>query len=253
MNHYLILILTSLAAFFLGGFTVYFLIRYRVLTILKEERFTYFKEINKKAGRFQLWFLPLVKLLKKRKDHYKAEVGDLITSLEEDKSNLNDYEQNNHELRNLLNEKDRQILELKKLVRGTDENSEFSRAKTSSPVFSAKKLKVNTPGGRAVFYFGIPDSDGNFSTEKGATVLDDRKLYKIITDAKGESGDLHFISGQFDLKAIDNIDYYLMPVCNVENISDRSFATRVLQKEPGKIVKISDKWVIDKKVKVKLI
>lgn len=55
------------------------------------------------------------------------------------------------------------------------------------------------------------------------------------------------------MKAINNIDYYLLPVCDILNMGGRNSATRVLQEQKGEVLLASGKWSVTTRVKIKLL
>jgi hypothetical protein len=244
----LIMVAAGTGCFLLGAIMAYWIAGARIRFILKRER-----QSSPKASVREWWqrhfrFLLLVGELKKQSEHFRLERENLIHSLREEKMLAESNRQKIASLQTRLAERERRVRELERII--------------SVPAGKTVEGKSKSTGGRepelqrsarSSFYFGLPDNEGNFSVENGVTAPDERKIYRIVTDREGETGELHFISGQSDLKAIDNIDYYLIPVCEVENIRDRNSATRIFQKEPGKVVRISGKWVTDRKIKIKLI
>lgn len=253
MNDTLILILIGIWAFLLGGLLVYGVIGYRINTLLKEERSAFNKLKNHKRGLSFADFYFLIAVLKKHKDHYKQEVGNLVTIIEQERLNIASLSQKNNELKERLTDKDRENYKLKRNNQGSHLKDRTENDVKPIPLVIKKQPDINHPARKTIIYFGIPDRDGNFVPESGSSTQDDKKLYRIVTESEGEVGGLYYISGPLDLKAIDNIDFYLIPVCEVENIPDRSFATKVIQKEAGRVVLVSGKWVCDKKIKIKLI
>jgi len=57
------------------------------------------------------------------------------------------------------------------------------------------------------------------------------------------------------MRALDNIDYYLNPVCDIINISERMNARKISVINSGIVLKIGASWKIEanNKVKIKLI
>ncbi|KAA6338481.1 hypothetical protein EZS27_013520 [termite gut metagenome] len=100
-------------------------------------------------------------------------------------------------------------------------------------------------------YFDIPKTDGSFKNPK--TQQGNDTFYKIELDDSKQIGKLFFISG-YDLRALDNIDYYLNPVCEIQNIEDRIGAKRIKMVKTGTVILLNgDSWKIKEKVKIKLI
>ena len=252
MDHTLMVILMCAAAFCAGAAVVYTLTGFYVNSILAGKPSGSGDPSEKRSSRFRFFFIPEIGNLKKQSDSFKKRMEEMAYDLEDEKSLSSDLQQENATLRKQLAEGERQIRELARIIHGSPEKAGLDVTRRQSSLASGRNPST-TAGNKKVVYFGIPDSDGNFSEDKGSPNPDDRKLYRIVTDQKGETGELHYVPGMSDLKAIDNIDFYLIPVCEVENIPDRSFATKVIQKEAGRVVLISGKWVCDKKIKVKLI
>ena len=242
-----------LVSFCLGILVFWMIAHAYIWSVLKKEKKTYIKEVKHSV---KLWYLkpfPFIEIMKKHKDLYKKQEDKLDSELHEAIHKLKKCNQK-------LNEGQARIVELEK------ENRELHDA-----LKTAGSLQKSSPAGRigaelfpkklvsenkaliTSLFFGIPETDGSFYMEKGETVKDDRRFYRIVSSGEKETGELHFISGQYDLKTIENIEYYLMPVCEVENLSEREISSRVIQKEAGSVVKMSGKWITNKKVKVKLI
>lgn len=110
------------------------------------------------------------------------------------------------------------------------------------------KQKIN-------IYFNVPDADGSFPMEFKTLSPDDRKLYKIEYYEDSIDGELSFLTGKLDLRAINRKDTTLEPVCDIDNIEIRNSATEIEQLEKGKVRLINSKWIIDpnNKIKIKLI
>jgi hypothetical protein len=241
--------------FILGGLAVYFFVRRHFLGILGEDRDKYLSEI-KDSRNYRMSVLALFDLLKQRKDKYKNECEQQVNELNDELAKRTQLSSTLKALEKRNTELTRTKLELENILNNPLAPKRVFNNNNNMP--GPLKIEPRTaPSNRRLLsvYFSIPESDGAFSVEKGVPFFDDRKYYKIEYPENSDKGVLHFLSGQFDLKAIDNIDYYLMPVCDIDNISDRNSATKILQKEPGTVVRYADKWVIDKdkKVKVKLI
>ena len=84
---------------------------------------------------------------------------------------------------------------------------------------------------------------------------DERKLYKIVYEDNSNEGKLYFLEGKLDVRAINNFDSHLEPVCDIENFENRSNATRIQLINNGVVKFMNDKWTIvpNKKVKIRLI
>lgn len=104
-------------------------------------------------------------------------------------------------------------------------------------------------------FFSIPENDGSFITIKSDSVNDGTKYYKIEYQKNSDTGNLFYINSVQDKRAINRLDSYLKPVCDIDNINNADNSNRIEMLKPGKIIKVAEKWVIDKnnKVKIKLL
>lgn len=105
----------------------------------------------------------------------------------------------------------------------------------------------------STLYFSIPEIDGKFKIENSTEHNDGSNFYGVEFEGNNTFGKLHFISGEFDKRAIDGIDFYLIPVCEIQNISLRKTANKIELIEPGEVFLNNDNWVVnpDKKVKIR--
>jgi len=231
-------------AFIAGGFIAYMAGLVYIRLVLKKEKKAYKKEM-KHVVKFRYFKpYPLIEVLKKHKDQYSNNEVKLDATLTEIKRKLEKGILIQKELRNRIDSLENENRELRNRLKNAG-NQQKNLGVSSSEGASGKSSAPS-------FFFSIPEADGSFYPEKGVTVRDDRKYYWIVPDRVGNSGELNFISGSYDLKAIENIDFYVIPVCEVENISERNNASRIVQKEAGRVNKIAGRWVTDKKIKVKL-
>jgi len=236
------------------GFAAFWMVtRAYIWSVLNKEKRTYIKEVKNSVKYWYLKPLPVIEIMKKHKDLYKKQEDKLDSELHEAIHKLKKCNQalkNNQSRIAGLEKENRELHDALK----NSGNLQISSSKTRSDADIIPKEQIQeSKTAITSLFFSIPETDGSFYMEKGETVKDDRKFYRIVSAGEGETGELYFVSGRYDPKAIENIDYYLMPVCEVENISERNNASRVIQKEAGSVVKISGKWMTNKKVKVKLI
>jgi regulator of replication initiation timing len=236
-------------SFLIGALLMYLFIKMRVYEILYEEKDKYINETNFSKEYSWLPLFAIIQFLKKRKDDLKKELDECISNSDKE---LNDTKE---KIRSLIKRNEELILTNQELVNHLDEpgtkGNSFLNKDQENNIHEV--VTKNAGNNLITLYFSIPENDGNFSTEKGMPYADDKKFYKIVFQETSDKGSLHYITGEFDLKAIDSIDYYLMPACEVENLSHRVNAGKVIQIEPGTVNKMYDKWVIVKKVKVKLV
>lgn len=101
-------------------------------------------------------------------------------------------------------------------------------------------------------FFNIPGINGTFKIENGKEHKGEDSFYKIEV-INNSNGNIYYLSGSYDLRAIENIDYYLNPVCEVQNISYRAIARKVETVKHGTVILKGDSWQINEKVKIKLV
>lgn len=128
----------------------------------------------------------------------------------------------------------------------------------SSSEYSEKSIEwdiLKEVENKTITYFSIPESDGRFIIEKGEQTNDGSKYYKIVYRTDSDEGELLYICGPQDKRAINRLDTYLMPVCDIENIANAESTIKIEVLKNGKVFKITDSWVIDTdhKVKIKLV
>lgn len=236
-----------IGVFFMGGLLMYLSLKRKVLSILHDEKHTYNSRIKNSEIFNSFKLIALIEMLKIRKDQYKEELNQLKEELDEELKNTVKLT-NEVGILTLRNEElERQVRELIRLT-NDDPGTDREHQPIPKSVRSANENK-----GQVSTYFTIPENDGSFSIEKGEYFANSKKFYKIEAGENSDYGKLYFLSGDLDVKAINNIDFYLIPVCEVENLAMSNSATRIIQQQHGTVVKIADKWVVDKKIKVKLI
>jgi cell division protein FtsB len=234
-----------LAGFTAGSLLIFQYSRSKIYSILATEKHKYLNDLKNESGqdllvRKFLRYAGVVALLKKSKDEKKINNENYLKEIARLKRE---------------NEKLKAENEQKEKVITDQKNSSFTRA-YSRDIFRAPQGKSYViADNNTEIFFTIPEGDGSFKTMNAKNVQDVDCFYKIIPDKSGQKGRLYFISGEYDLRALDNIDYYINPVCEIQNISDRTLARRILMTDPGSVVKRGDIWKIeeDKKVKIKLV
>ena len=246
-------------AFVLGVVAMFLLTRLRIRLLLKDELRSYRKKLRKKRKWWPPELYPMLPLLKLHKDHYKKETAHHERELEDFSWRLEQQVQKCGEFSERVAELTRENQELKAIIEGPV-SSESGKGKFSGtpetvirgkmPFTPANAGKLNEP---VILYFGIPDSQGNFPADRAEERYDNRKLFRIVHSAGSDRGELHYLSGELDMKAINNIDYYLLPVCDILNMGGRNSATRVLQEQKGEVLLASGKWSVTTRVKIKLL
>lgn len=225
--------LIGFLSFLIGMFITFFIIKSRIYYLLDDDRETYKNSVHR--GLFS--FLSMVSLLKKRKDDYKNKVIELSSKIE----NLEKKSKSENDTAS------------KTIIDNVD--TEKLKINTDDSVKSIEWDISKEAGNKSISYFSIPENDGRFIIEKGEQTNDGSKYYKIISRTVSDEGDLFYISGTQDKRAINRLDSYLKPVCDIDNIINAENASKIEVLKNGKVIKIADSWVIDPnhKVKIKLV
>ncbi|HNU77917.1 MAG TPA: hypothetical protein PLD74_06440 [Prolixibacteraceae bacterium] len=239
------------AAFFLGVAFMYLITRQVIRIYLNDEMRAYRREIRKKRKWWKPVLFPEVKVLKRHKDHYKREVEKLQGQLEEEAWQLDQHKQSGLDLLRKVEELRRENQELKIIV--ASPAGLKNRVPGTRGASDIRKGDAAPSDDTVTLYFGIPDHQGHFPADRSEPEYDNRKLFMVVTKKDSDRGELHYLSGDLDLKAINNVDYYLLPVCEISNIAGRNSANRVVQDEKGMVALVSGKWICNKKIRVKLV
>jgi len=217
--------------FLIGIFICYFMIKSSIYSLLDDDKKTYKKSVSKSL----FSFLSILRLLKKRMDEYKNKVTELESKIEKlEKKSIPENDSISINNEDTINAEKKQV---------NDENP-------------AKPIELSKDGGNeSESFFSIPENDGRFIIDKGEQTNDGSKYYKIVYRTNSGEGDLFYISGQQDKRAINRLDSYLKPVCDIDNITNYESASKIELLEKGRVIKNADSWVIDTnhKVKIKLV
>ncbi len=226
-QNWLNMALLCFLSFIIGIFLCYFFIRSRIYKIMGEELDKY-KDSVRVSGLFA--FISMVELLRQRKNEYKnkLEAIEKTDKKPEDES-------------------------ISVISKGKDiETKDSIIEETNNTVELNITNDSNTQTG---LFFTIPDGEGKFEVSDGKSQNDGNCFYRIENKPNSNQAILSYISNEKDKRAIENIENYLLPVCDIENFSDRRNASKVHMKVSG-IVKLNNGiWVIDTnhKVKIKLV
>lgn len=233
-----------LLGFFSGAFLIYQYSGSRIYSILKTEKRKYLSDLRKDRSqnlilRNYFKYIGIVSMLKNSKDK-KAE------ALENQKEEIMQLGFQNEKLRTEIEKNGSIIANLKNAA-------EYQASAREDPDGRPRKSSV-IPDKMEIF-FTIPEMDGSFRIVNAKDGQSSDCFYKIEPDNSGQKGKLYFISGDFDLRALDNIDYYLNPVCEIQNISDRIHARNIEMTNPGLVIRRGEVWKIEEnnKVKIKLV
>lgn len=245
----LILILSFfVGGLFVGGFLFYLYTEFEIYSILKTEKKEYSQYLHSYQGKYHFKYLQIVAILKDRKDKKNEDIHNLkdeVSNLKKEISkNSSKYDGSDYKLNNSIREVELVEEKMQSNVIEFDIKSNVESIDVTN-----KKTKTNE------IFFTIPENDGSFKITNGRNTKGVDCFYKIEVDKNRQKGKLHFISGDLDSRALDNIDYYLSPVCQIENITERAHARKIHMKESGNVLMSSDCWKIDinHKVKIKLI
>lgn len=221
--------------FLLGAFVIYFLSKSGIKRILNEE-YPHYRELYKEKGpKFSFRHIGTVYVLKKHKDEYKKK------SIQ-----VTEYER---ELAVLKAKIEKLESERKDLVEETIELAE-KLPETQFQV-SAEQPKAET---LKRLFFSIPNENGCFQIHNGSDTNDGQRHYLIEYRPDENQGEISFLSGPRDPKAIHRFESFLQPVCDIENISAVEHASRIVQIKKGTVLLKNTTWVIDnsKKIIIKL-
>jgi len=228
-----------------GAVGIFLYSRYSIYSILETEKKKYLKDLekdtrNNPVHREVFKYIGIVGILKKRKNEKQEQLiakNNTIAELMEQNDEL--FEDVELLRKRLIN------LKMNKEVQTSAGEGNYGRSPETA----------NRPENPSEIFFTIPESDGSFRIMNAKYTKGVDCFYKIIPDKSDQKGVLHYLSGEYDLRALENIDYYLNPVCEIQNISGRTFAKRIVMTEPGQVIKRNDLWQVDEngKVKVKLV
>ena len=232
-----------------GGILIFIIIKTKIKSIVNEEDKRKYNDYLHAANNspYLFGYLRVVYFLHKQKDKYKKEnesvnqnngsrVGELerkISQLEKEKKDLLDE---NIELGKKLEQES-----VQKDENQAESNSIRSQGFNSQPSNKITKL-----------YFSMPEGDGSFQLLNGEPSNDGKKYFRIEFEDSSTKGELYYLSGDRDQRAINRLESYLKPVCEIENITNSSSATKIEVIQAGKVTLINDSWVIDPENKIKI-
>lgn len=236
----------------IGCFLILLITKSRIKLIINEEDGRKYDDYSHAANNspYLFSYLRVVYFLHKQKDKYKKEsesanqnngnrVGELerkIAQLEKEKKELLDE---NIDLGRKLEQEP---------IHKNGEKSETKNPKTDSFISQTPAKKISK------IYFSMPESDGSFQISNGEISNDGKKYFKIEFEESSNTGELFYLSGDRDQRAINRFESYLKPVCDIENITNSSTATKIELIHSGKVSRLNESWVIvpDNKIKIKL-
>ncbi len=261
----------TLLGFIAGAALIYIFTRAKIFSILSNEKRKYLNDLNYDSEQtlfVRKFFshIGIVAMLKKSKDD-KSEIilkkNLEIRELKERNEDLRaEYAQKEKALKN------RQVINETPVTPGAPQAGQPARPgapqasqpvrqpdRPGAPQASQQVRQEAVPPVKTAIFFTIPESDGTFKSVNAKSVQEIDCYYKIEPDKSGQYGRLYFISGNYDMRALDNIDYYLNPVCEIQNIINRTNARKIVMTATGVVVRRGDYWKVEEsnKVKIKLV
>lgn len=232
------IVLSFFIGLLFGSISLYLIIRRKIYSILAEEKAKYLSDLKTGDKKFRFKIEGLFYALKISKDKKRQEIIELNEELNNLKEGKKTNKQANFEPSNNYDSE---------IIRNREEKP--STNLIENPVSTEAKELTNE------YYFTIPESDGTFKFTNAKSTKEMDCFYRIEIEKNNQRAKLFFISGDYDMRALDNIDYYLNPVCDIVNISERMHARKILLINSGIVVKIGDSWKIEahNKIKIKLI
>lgn len=237
------ILLSFIVGIIIGAYSIYLCFRSKIYSILRKEKHEYLDKLKQNLEKRtfpkkSLKIIGIIEVLKQSKDQKKEDLDKCkkeIGKLKRENSDLNKEKRKSEENVQFVSDKNKDSL----IERTIDQNEKLI-------VINKESIEL---------FFTIPDRDGSFKTLNARYNKEKDCFYKISVDSSGQSGKLHFISGEYDMRALENIDYYMNPACEIQNITDRFYARRIEMINPGTVIKMGDIWRIEKnnKVKVKLV
>lgn len=251
--------LFNLIAFFIGiiiGATIIYQIsKDKIENILSEEK----SSNHYKDKGFLFKYIALVEVLKNSKGGYLSEskkncteyiikINNLTKKLEECQLDHDNKLKEHHNIPAKKNTNlDNQIGE--KIIPKENDTDSIIHPTTIDKT-KPKTEEIKNP--ETTTYFSIPDTDGSFQFKNGDNKKNNNAFFSIIDKENSDQGTLNYISGELDIRAIDAVDHYLLPVCDIKNIENRDNACQIEMIAPGEVFRKEDQWIIDPDHKVKI-
>ena len=224
----------------LGGSLVFFISKRKIYSILDFEKDKYLHDLRLSGKNFIFKYIGLFYVLKQRKEDYKNK----IDSKNGDKPDVLLKEQ--------IETLKRENLKLKQINEtATNQTKSVEDKKSSTQEWDVEKPQKT----KQKLFFSMPENDGRFIVDNGEPSNDGRKYFRIDFFEDSENGELFFIPSERDKRAINRLESYLKPVCEIENIANAENATHIEFISPGKVIYRNNSWIIesDKRVKIKLL
>jgi len=248
LKSYLVFASIFFIGLIVGGWLIFVISKKKIYSILDVEKHHYIKKYLNNGERFIFKYIGVVYILKKQKDLYKNE--------SESNGRSKGYELINLEnkISRLENEKKELLDENNELGKQIEEKCAGSIRKTGYDNPKPLNSKYEAPPKMMKLFFNMPKSDGSFQMSNGEPLNDGKKYFKIEFEDSSNCGELFYLPSERDQKAINRLESFLKPVCDIENISNDTTATKIELIQSGKVSLINSGWIInpDKKIKIRL-
>lgn len=224
----------------LGGSLVFFISKRKIYSILDFEKDKYLHDLRLSGKNFIFKYIGLFYVLKQRKEDYKNKI---------DSKNGNKPDVL---LKEQIEALKRENLKLKQINdTSTKQTKSVEDKKSSTNEWDVEKPRKT----KQKLFFSMPENDGRFIIDNGEPSNDGRKYFRIDFFEDSENGELFFIPSERDKRAINRLESYLKPVCEIENIANAENATHIEFISPGKVIYRNNSWIIesDKRVNIKLL
>jgi hypothetical protein len=231
--------------FIIGCWLIYIISKLNIYSILHNEKETYLKELNENKIKYIFSYIGLIFILKNHKDQYKKEKENQFQKTADSSVLLN-------KIYNLEKEKEELLaknIDLGKKIEdyntGKQSIDNITKGNNTSNVQPKKLHKL---------YFSMPESDGSFQMSNGESSNDGKKFFMIEYEPESSKGELFFLTSDRDQRAINRLESFLKPVCEIQNISSATNATKIELIQSGKVYLSNNQWIIvpEKKIKLKL-
>lgn len=233
----------AIVAYIFGLLSCFLFLKGKVKKILKREYQKYWSDMKQSDEGFYFSFLKVVKRLKDRKDEllgYEEQYNQL-------KSEVHQYSMARVKDKNTSSNKinKEEIIEEENSYQVTF-NIEKNELSNNIVDKQEKKIVIINQ------YYTVPDEDGSFIIENKKEVPEDRSYYKIEYMEGENVGKLFYRQGFLDKSALNQSDFILEPVCEIEN-EDLLNVQQIKMIEEGVVEIQDDKWVLKEKIKIKLL
>jgi len=224
-----------------GALVIYFYSQIKIYSILSNEKNKYLKTINNQTNKYLFKYLSMVEILKESKDSKLAKIEKINEQLQTTEK----------ELKKITQKVDEPAF--KEIIIRNESNSNTNDARIIETTIEPIELEIEskTPPITTI-YFTIPEENGSFKKINGKETKEEDCFYKIESDESKQKGYISFIPGPLMTRALESIDYYLRPVCDIENIENILNAKKIEMIRKGSVTCKDEIWTIDINAKIKI-